>query len=248
MTIGRAESFRWGACFALALCFHGAGAVALVAKWNEDSDLAANAPLIMIDLAPVAAAPETVPNDLPPDPVATRQEEPEPEPVKPVEKVELPPAQAPDVTLPPPPPKKVEKPKEKKPKAKSIARAPSAADPHAERASAPTAGASGDPRLRYRTGGRNWCHGSNATSVIRPKPSHAAKPALPNSPSRSIAAAAFITRASCTALAPACSIAKHSRLWNARNRCHRHRRKFPARRSQSWCRSATTRARHIVFN
>ena len=77
MTIGRAESFRWGACFALALCFHGAGAVALVAKWNEDSDLAANAPLIMIDLAPVAAAPETVPNDLPPDPVATRQEEPD---------------------------------------------------------------------------------------------------------------------------------------------------------------------------
>jgi periplasmic protein TonB len=147
MTAGRAESFRWAGCFALALCFHGAGAAALLAKWNESSDLVANAPLIMIDLAPVAVAPETVPNDVPPDQVASRPEpEPEPEPEKPVEKIELPPPQVqPEVTLPPPPPKVVEKPKEKKPeKKKMVARTPSAAPQRADHAAAPMPGASGD--------------------------------------------------------------------------------------------------------
>jgi protein TonB len=138
------ESWRWGICFALALCFHFAGAMALVAKWSENSDLVANAPVIMIDLAPVAAAPEVVPNDMPPDQVAARQEEPEPEPPKPIEKIELPPPETKaEVTLPPPPPKVVEKPKEKKPdKKKSIARAPSAAPQRADRAAAPVPGAS----------------------------------------------------------------------------------------------------------
>ena len=140
------ESWRWGICFALALCFHFAGAMALVAKWNESSDLAANAPVIMIDLAPVAAAPEVVPNDMPPDQVAARQEEPEPEPEppKPTEKVDLPPPEAKaEVALPPPPPKVVEKPKEKKPdKKKIVARAPSAAPQRSDRAAAPLPGAS----------------------------------------------------------------------------------------------------------
>src|SRR5665811_593865 len=47
------EPLRWGACFALALSFHAAGAAALLARWSEDSDLLANAPVMMIDLAPV---------------------------------------------------------------------------------------------------------------------------------------------------------------------------------------------------
>jgi len=140
------DSWRWGICFALALCFHVAGAMALVAKWSESSDLVANAPVIMIDLAPVAVAPEIVPNDMPPDQVAARQEEPEPEPEppKPIEKVDLPPPEVKaEVTLPPPPPKVVEKPKEKKPdKKKSVARAPSAAPERSDRAAAPLPGAS----------------------------------------------------------------------------------------------------------
>jgi len=155
MTAGRApsasrrwpDSARWAVCFVLALSFHGAGAAALLAKWSESSDLVANAPVIMIDLAPVAVAPETVPNDTPPDQVASRAEEPqpEPEPIKPIEKVELPPPAAkPDVVLPPPPPKVVEKPVEKKPKQKkkSLAQTPSAAPEHADRAAAPMPGAS----------------------------------------------------------------------------------------------------------
>ncbi len=48
------ETLRWGACFALALGFHAAGAAALLARWNEDSDLVANAPVIMIELAAAA--------------------------------------------------------------------------------------------------------------------------------------------------------------------------------------------------
>lgn len=147
MTVARAETFRWASCFALALCFHGAGAAALLAKWNESSDLVANSPVVMIDLAPAAVAPETTPNDMPPDQVASRAEEPEPEPepIKPIEKVELPPpeVQKPDVVLPPPPPKVVEKPKEKPvKKKKSLAAAPSAAPQRADHAAAPMPGAS----------------------------------------------------------------------------------------------------------
>jgi len=46
------EALRWGFCFALALSFHAAGAAALFAQWGEDSDLVANAPVVMVDLAP----------------------------------------------------------------------------------------------------------------------------------------------------------------------------------------------------
>lgn len=140
------EAARWAAYFILALSLHGAGAAALLTKLNENPDLVANAPLIMVDLAPFAVAPKTVPNDMPPDQVASRAEEPQPEPelVKPIEKVELPPPDVkPEVVL-PPPPKAVEKPVENKPKQKkkSIAQAPSAAPQQADRAAAPMPGAS----------------------------------------------------------------------------------------------------------
>jgi len=139
------EPLRWGACFALALSFHAAGAAALLARWSEDSDLVANAPVIMIDLAPVPVAPDITPNELPPDHVLSRAEEPEPEPEKPVEKIEMTPDPAPQPELAvTPPPKPIEKPKEKKPKQKraSVASAPSTAEHRAERAAAPIPGAS----------------------------------------------------------------------------------------------------------
>ncbi len=86
------EGLRWGVCFALALCFHAAGAAALLARWNDDSDLVANAPVIMIELAPVPVAPDITPTEVPPDKVLSTEAEPEPEPPKPVEKLEIPPA------------------------------------------------------------------------------------------------------------------------------------------------------------
>jgi protein TonB len=138
------ETLRWSACFALALCFHAAGAAALMARLNESSDLAANAPVIMIDLAPVAVAPEITPNELPPGPLQM-QAQPEPQPPKPIEKVELPvqPDAEPLLSV-TPPPKTVEKPKEKQPKQKhaSLASAPSPAEQKAVRAAAPIPGAS----------------------------------------------------------------------------------------------------------
>jgi protein TonB len=129
----------------LAVAFHAVGAAALFARWTEDSDLVANAPVIMVDLAPVAIAPNVTPNELPPGPLQQEAEpEPEPEPEKSIEKVELPtdPQAEPVVAVPPPRP--VEKPKEKKPRQKhaSLASAPSTVDQQADRAAAPMPGAS----------------------------------------------------------------------------------------------------------
>ncbi len=132
-----ADVVRWGACFVFVLTFHAAGAMALLAHWNSEPDLVANAPVIMVELAPVPVAPQITPSQLPPGPVqneAKAQPEPQPEPekpatklepdpVKPVEKAELPPlptipeAKPLPVVTPPPkaePPKQAEKPKEKK--------------------------------------------------------------------------------------------------------------------------------------
>ena len=96
------EAARWGACFVFAVAFHAAGAAALFARWSEDSDLVANAPVIMVDLAPVAVSPN-ITNDVPPGPPQP-DAEPEPEPKKPIEKIELPPdpKAEPVVAMPPP--------------------------------------------------------------------------------------------------------------------------------------------------
>jgi hypothetical protein len=74
--------------------------------------------VITIDLAPLAVAPDTKPTELPPGPQQAEAEpEPELDPVKPVEKLELPPkpkAERPMAVTPPPMP--LQKPKEEKPK------------------------------------------------------------------------------------------------------------------------------------
>jgi protein TonB len=142
------ETLRWSACFVLALSFHAAGAAALLARWNESADLVANAPVILIDLAPVAVAPEMTPNELPPGP-QQMQARPETQPNKPVEKVELPvqPNAEPLLSV-TPPPKTAEKPKDKKPRQThaSLASTPSTAEQKADRAAAPMPGAaSRDP-------------------------------------------------------------------------------------------------------
>jgi protein TonB len=112
------EISRWGICFALALCFHVVVAAALLARWNEDSDLA-SAPVITIELAPIAATPDVTPNDAPPDPERAKAE--------PEKKVE--PEQQAELQVAPP-----AKPKEEKPKQASPPTAPSRAQQKAERA------------------------------------------------------------------------------------------------------------------
>ena len=137
------EAARWGACFVFAIAFHAAGAAALFARWSEESNLVANAPVIMVDLAPVAVSPNTTPTDVPIGP-EQQEAEPEPQPEKPIEKIELPPDPKSEPVVAMPPPKPVEKPKENKPKQKhaSLASTPSTADQQAARPAAPMPGAS----------------------------------------------------------------------------------------------------------
>lgn len=148
MMKGLPQSLRWGLCFTLALGLHGAAAAALLASWTDHSDMVANAPAILIDLAPVAVAPSIVPNEMTPDVVESPLVEPtpEPEPEKPIEKIEMPPdlAPQPELTAVPPPPKPVEKKVEKKKpiqRERIVERAASSADKQAERAAAPAPGA-----------------------------------------------------------------------------------------------------------
>ncbi|MCW5694206.1 MAG: energy transducer TonB [Pseudolabrys sp.] len=93
---------RWSLCFVAALGIHAGGAAVLMARWSDDADQLASAPVIMLDLAPVAVAPQTTPTEVPPDSVARQMQtgvekapekpeevvekaEPLPEPEKPVE-------------------------------------------------------------------------------------------------------------------------------------------------------------------
>jgi protein TonB len=136
------ETLRWGVCFALALCFHGAGAAALLARWNDSADLVANAPVILLELAALPVAPQTTPNELPPGP-QQMQAEPEPQPDQPVEKVEVPVTPDAEPLLSVTPQKTVEKTKDRKPRKKhaSLASAPSTAEQKADRTAAPMPGA-----------------------------------------------------------------------------------------------------------
>lgn len=132
---------RWSVCFALAVAFHGAGVAALLARWSEHTDLVANAPVIMVDLAPAAVSPNIMPNELPPGPQQP-ETEPEAEPEKPIEKVELPPDAQADPVAVMPPPKPAEKPKEKpRQKQASLPSAPSTAEQKADQSAAPMPGA-----------------------------------------------------------------------------------------------------------
>jgi len=137
------EALGWGICFALALGLHAAGAAALFARWGEEYDLVANAPVIMLDLAPVPVSSNVTPNKVPPGP-AQNEAQPESEPEKPVEKLDLPLERQAEPLPVVPPPKSVEKPKENKPKQKhaSLTSAPSTAERKAQRAAAPMPGAS----------------------------------------------------------------------------------------------------------
>lgn len=157
-----ASALRWGACLTLAFGLHAAGAAALFARWHAQPDDVAGAPLILVELAPVTAAPAAVPTEIAPGPPQPQAEEqPQPAPDKPVEKaamkpaaaepletaVALPPPPAAELSLPAQPPpkapdKKVEKAEKKKPqKHASLASAPTATEQRAERAAAPAPGA-----------------------------------------------------------------------------------------------------------
>lgn len=123
------EAARWTACFAFVACAHAGAAVALMTKWDSN-DILANAPAITLDLAPIAAAPEEVPQEVAvgPQQIETPPEE---EPPPPQSDVQM------EQPKPPPP-----KPPEKKKVAK-LTTAPAPARVRAPVAAAPAPGASG---------------------------------------------------------------------------------------------------------
>lgn len=138
---GRPEVLRWGACITVALFIHVAGAVALLARWNDPADAVANAPVIMIELAPVPVAPDVTPSALPPGPQQADARA-EPDLPKPIEKVDINTGLVKEAELPTTQSKPAEKPAEKKLEQKhaSLASAPSTAARRAERAAAATPG------------------------------------------------------------------------------------------------------------
>ena len=165
------DGLRWAGSFLFVLAVH-AGIVGLVLGWTHAEVPYSPPPAaVMLEMAPLPAAPETMPTEAPPAPelseaIPDPEEPPPPVDIKPVEiNLEMseppPPVEIPlaDVVLPapePPPPldlKPPEKPKpvEKKrpqPKPRSVAAAPQAAPEQTQRAAAPAPGASPDPPSR----------------------------------------------------------------------------------------------------
>lgn len=146
------EGLRWIGAFVFVLALH-AGAIRLALGWmNGEVPYSPPPAAIMMELAPLPAAPEAVPNEAPPGPELS-EVIPEPEEPPPVE---MPPPVLAEVTLPdpeppppldlkpPPPPKPPEKKVERKPPQPKVS-APQAAPETARTAAAPMPGASVDP-------------------------------------------------------------------------------------------------------
>jgi protein TonB len=146
------EAARWFGSFALVMGAH-AAAVFLWLGWAEAVEPYSPPPAaVMIELAPLPAAPEAMPNEAPPGPDLS-EVVPEPEPPPPVDlkpppvaEVVLPePEPPPPVDLKPPPPKVVEKkPTPPKPTQPKVS-APQAAPQQAAVAAAPMQGAAPEP-------------------------------------------------------------------------------------------------------
>jgi periplasmic protein TonB len=64
----RPEFARWSVCAAVVIAAHGLAALALTGHW-DDEDADAGAPVVMVELAPVAVAPPSPPRDLAPGPL-----------------------------------------------------------------------------------------------------------------------------------------------------------------------------------
>jgi protein TonB len=119
----RPELVRWSLCAAVVIAAHGLVALALAGRF-DDADLEAGAPVVMIELAPVAVAPPAPVRDLAAGPLMETEaqeqvaEEAPPEERKPPEKekvVEEPPAPDPEVAMATPEPMAEEGPVDDKP-------------------------------------------------------------------------------------------------------------------------------------
>ena len=133
---------RWVICIGLALAAHAAGAAALIAPWGKPYDEIASAPSIVVELTPLAVAPQTEPTDVTPGPEQTEAS---------VEQVVADPQREPEEMTTAARPAQIESTPESPPDAKPAASprretaattsAPSPADRRAKRAAAPSPGA-----------------------------------------------------------------------------------------------------------
>jgi protein TonB len=122
--ISRPELIRWSACAAVVVALHGLVVLAVTARSGDEED-AAGAPVLTIELAPVAVAPPAPQRDLAPGPVVESEsqqqvaEEAPPEERKELKKeeklVEASPAPDPEVAMPKPEPMGEEGPIDEKP-------------------------------------------------------------------------------------------------------------------------------------
>lgn len=107
------DGLRWAVCFVIVLGVHATAAATLLTRWEPDDEPVAGGPAILIDLAPVAAAPEAPPNEAAPGPQQMQAAQPSvtepvdrPEPEKPQVTAAVTPTEEPPVekTEPPTPP------------------------------------------------------------------------------------------------------------------------------------------------
>jgi protein TonB len=95
---------RWTLCFAVILALHAAGTWAVL-HWRAAEEPPASPPpaAVMIELAPLPAAPPAPPSETPPGPKQIVAQPPPPEPVVPPPLPPVPPSPAPEVEVPLPP-------------------------------------------------------------------------------------------------------------------------------------------------
>jgi periplasmic protein TonB len=142
-------ALRWAACFALVLGVHAAAAAALIGHWRTTVEPLADAPAVLVDLAPAPAAPSVPPREVAPGPqqmqapaVPQRTATPKPETI-PLPQAE---PQLREVVLPPRRPAETPHPSQPRQQA-HLTSAPSAAAHKAAHTVAPAPGAHrGDPR------------------------------------------------------------------------------------------------------
>jgi periplasmic protein TonB len=146
----RPELVRWGLCAAVVIAAHGLVALAVTGR-SDDVDTDAGAPVITIELAPLAVAPPAPTRDLAPGPLMesesqeqVAEEAPPEERKQPKQEklVEEPPAPDPEVAMPKPEPLPEEGPIEEKPTpvvvpAAPVPTAPQSAPAPATRPAAP---------------------------------------------------------------------------------------------------------------
>jgi protein TonB len=133
---------RWMVCIALAFAAHAAAAAAVISSWGKPYDEIVSAPLLVVELAPMAVAPETAPSEIAPGPeqieaaakpAGDSQEDKSDEPIAaPVPMAQTPAPSGTDEAKPNSP-----SPREAAP----ITSAPSPAERRAQRAAAPAPGA-----------------------------------------------------------------------------------------------------------